>query len=331
VESTWSTRGQSPESRPAFGLSSFRLTANQPGAGLSLTAAPQNAFTRLTVCAETAPGAGGYVVTLGQLTTHVSLSDPSVRVACANFEAQQPQTVATLTTEGGPVTLTSWASFSDKPGVVVSNLGVVGTQLRHFAETSDAAVGEELRAYRPDLIVLAFGTNEGFSGHFDAYAYEAGLRNQITRLRRLSGNVPILLLGPPDAETRRRDLLHNDDSGAPAASEAARPLNIDDLLDAAPTPDSEPPPSSRSDLPWYPPPALAQIRAIQRRVAASMGTAFWDWCAAEGGPGSADRMANSVPPLRRGDHVHYTTAGGAVIARMLQSDLDAAAASPRAD
>ena len=58
-----------------------------------------------------------------------------------------------LTTDGGPVTITSWATFRDSGGVVLSNVGVVGSQLVHFARNDDAVLAEELRSYRPDLIV----------------------------------------------------------------------------------------------------------------------------------------------------------------------------------
>jgi lysophospholipase L1-like esterase len=217
-----------------------------------------------------------------------------------------------LTTAGGAVTLLSWASFNDVGGVVVSNLGVVGTELKHFARTDDQAVAEELKAYKPDLIVLAFGTNDGFVGHFDAAGYEARLRQQIARLKRLSGGVPILVLGAPDAETRIGALAHNDDP-----SETADPY--------APLPEGPRPYSSAfRTADWFSPPALAHVRRIQRRVAAETGVAFWDWGARMGGPGAADRWASATPQLTRADHVHTTTAGGAVVAGLLQSDLEMA-------
>jgi lysophospholipase L1-like esterase len=151
--------------------------------------------------------------------------------------------------------------------------------------------------------VLAFGTNEGFAGRFDDDAYEAILRAQIERLKRLAGGAPILILGAPDAETDRRALAHN-----------AQPLPGE--------------PSAPGEGGWFEPPALARARAIQRRVALAEGAAFWDWAAAMGGPGTAQDWATREPPLMRRDRVHYTTLGGARIAGLLQADLDAAAAAP---
>jgi lysophospholipase L1-like esterase len=290
-------KGLAPsDDRAVFGVSGFRLTALRDGASISITAEPKAAFNRLVVCAVTGPGAGGYVVNLGPVVTRVSLAGPT-GAACNTFLAPVRQDAATLTTQGGPVTLLSWASFTGASGVVVSNLGVVGAQLRHFERTNDRAVAEELRAYAPDLIVLEFGTNEGFVEHFDPVDYEYVLRAAIVRLRRLSQAAPILVLGAPDANTDRPDLAHNAGSYGGYASGA-----------------------------WFPPPALAEIRAIQKRVALSEGAAYWDWGQRMGGPGTADRWANMDPPRMRRDRVHYTSAGGAEIARLLQDDLDRAEA-----
>jgi lysophospholipase L1-like esterase len=290
-------KGLAPsDDRAVFGVSGFRLTALRDGAAIGITAEPQAAFNRLIVCAVTGPGAGGYVVNMGPVVTRVSLAGPT-GTACNTFQAPFRQVSATLTTQGGPVTLLSWASFTGASGVVVSNLGVVGAQLRHFERTNDRAVAEELRAYAPDLIVLEFGTNEGFVEHFDPVDYEYVLRAAIVRLRRLSQAAPILVLGAPDADTDRPDLAHNAGSFGGYVGGA-----------------------------WFPPPALAEIRAIQKRVALSEGAAYWDWGERMGGPGTADHWANMDPPRMRRDRVHYTTAGGAEIARLLQEDLDRAEA-----
>ena len=294
-----SSAAQDPATRPLFGLSGYRLTSLRAGAKVSMTAEPDAAFTRLTVCAERAPGAGAFVISLGTTTTRVPLAADAPSIGCTTLQVKEPQTWAEVAVEDGPVTLTSWAAFADDGGVAVSNLGVVGAQLRHFAETDDQAVAEELRAYRPDLIVLAYGTNEGFGDAFDASAYAALLRAQIERLRRLSGGIPILVLGAPDAERK---------TAAPAPP--VRKLRWRRRAAA---------------YPWATPPALALVRGAQKRVALAEGAAFWDWAAGMGGQGAARRWSAAEPPLMRPDHVHFTAAGGAKIAQALDADLDAAA------
>jgi lysophospholipase L1-like esterase len=285
-----------------FGAAGYRQTAQTAGARMTMSADTADfGFKRFVVCAVEAPGAGAYTIRLGEAVTHVSLDAPETKLGCTTVHTEHRQSLAEVDVDSGPVTLTSWGSFGDDGGVTVSNFGVVGTQIKHYAVTDDAAVRAELETYAPDLIVLEFGTNDGFVGHFDPEDYELTLRSQIARLQRLSNRTPILLLGAPDADTDRTDLAANGpaDAGTPRPGPGF----------------------------WYPPPALADVREIQRRVARSMGIAFWDWSRRMGGPGTADRWANADPPLMRKDRVHYTADGGRKLAALLDADFEAAKAA----
>lgn len=172
-----------------------------------------------------------------------------------------------------------------RPGVALSNLGVVGATLADLAARDEAVAAVELAAWRPSLIVLAFGTNEGFDDALDPVAYEGLLRGQIARMRRLAPEASLMILGAPDALR----------SGAASGCSA-------DRLRA-------------------PPPSLALVRDVQRRVAADMGVAFWDWHGRMGGDCSADRLALRAEPLMRGDRVHFTGAGADWIGGVLAGDL----------
>ncbi|RZJ82863.1 MAG: hypothetical protein EON88_29695, partial [Brevundimonas sp.] len=173
-------------------------------------------------------------------------------------------------------------------GVMVSNLGRVGASLRDLAARDEATAAAELAAWRPDLIVLAFGVNEGFDDGLDGAAYETLLRGQVARLRRLAPGASLMLLGAPDA-------LRGGTAGGCSA----------DGLRA-------------------PPPKLAVVRDMQRRVAADLGVAFWDWHGRMGGDCSSDRLALRAEPLMRGDRVHFTSAGADWIGGVLSGDLTGA-------
>jgi lysophospholipase L1-like esterase len=281
-----------------IGLSSFSLTSTVPGATMALSAdAPAMAFDRFVLCALAGMRAKRVTVRTGEGAQAVDLTSDIVEPRCTTLRFAAPQSSVEVSADAGPVTLTSWATFRDDGGVVLSNVGIVGSQLQHFARTDDAVLAEELRAYAPDLIVLAFGTNEGFAPSIDTAAYEATLRTQIVRLRRLSPDVPILLLGPPDALSRREE-LRGGQGNCPVIAGVA---------------------------PVFAPPGLAQVRAVQRKVAADLHIAWWDWQARMGGLCAAERWVNQAPPLMRGDYVHFKTPGGAALARALQDDLDHAA------
>ncbi|MDB5719141.1 MAG: hypothetical protein JWM38_2568 [Sphingomonas bacterium] len=356
--------------RPALGVSGFSLTSQRPGARIALAADPNEMFDRFTICGLAASNAGALSIRIGAEVTRFNLDSNSARPECRTISSPAPQSAVDIVAEGGPVTITSWASFRDAGGVALSNVGVVGSQLVHFARTDDAVLAEELRAYRPDLIVLAFGTNEGFAPRFTPSEYEITLRTQIGRLRRIAGNVPILLLGAPDASSRRAEMKTNAPGPVPAPcreagvtpvayrppvaaiTPAASPPSADTLAGimagvraeageggapgdpviALPAP--APPrvvvpavsvgaPSGRPPL--FPPAGLASVREVQRRVAASLNVALWDWEARMGGRCSAPGWVRASPPLMRGDYVHFTSAGGQEIAARLQADLDWAA------
>jgi lysophospholipase L1-like esterase len=275
-----------------LGLSSYSLTSTVPGATMGLVADPGHSFDRFVVCALAGPDSGALEVRLGDGTTRwIVLAAPEPMPHCETIRTVAEQSTVTLTAPDRPVTLASWAVFDDNGGVALSNLGVVGAQLLHFGRTADALLAEELRAYTPDLIVLAFGTNEGCGPTIDATAYETVLRGQIARLQALSPGVPLLLLGPPDALSRNAALRGN----------AAR--------------------CRGSSL--FAPAGIEAVRQVQRKVAGELDLAWWDWQAAMGGPCSAARWFESG--LMRADRVHFRTAGGAVVAHALVADLDRAA------
>lgn len=335
---------------PPLGLSAFTLTSFTDGAAMALLADPNEAFDRFTVCAIMRPGAGTLTLHAGTQSASFDLNSPNERPECRTMKLSSPATTADLSVAGGPATLTSWATFRDEGGVALSNLGVVGSQLIHWARTDDAVLTEELTNYRPDLIVLAFGTNEGFSPRVNDFEYEVTLRTQIGRIRRLAGNVPILVLGAPDALSRRSEMRANassgeasPDCGTPtAAAPADQPGVIETIMDrlrnsigmapSEPTP-VQPPAASPAPMatgtsrgPLFPPAGLKTVRDVQRRVAAQLNVAFWDWEGRMGGRCTADIWVHATPPLMRGDYVHYTSAGGKEIALRLQDDLDKAAA-----
>lgn len=353
--------GRASATPQPLGLSAFSLTAAAPGATMALDAEPQEKFDRVVVCALSRPGAGSIVIRAGEKIVRMALNSATDRPECQTVTLGAPAQHVDLATEDGPVTVTSWGTFLDNGGVALSNLGVVGSQLIHFSRTDDMVLAEELRAYQPDLIVIAFGTNEGFGPRFTGFDYEVLLRSQIARLRRLAGNVPILLLGAPDALTRRPDLKGNGAGDASACTDNLPPLTpppppvatessgfaatmakigsflgVTATSENGGTPPASVPATSYSPMPsnsaapgklaLFPPPALDAVREVQARVASSLHTGFWDWQFRMGGRCTALRWARAATPLMRGDYVHYTSAGGREIAQRLQTDLDAAAA-----
>jgi lysophospholipase L1-like esterase len=281
---------------PPLGISGFTQTVSAPNETIGITTdSPDQNFDRVILCAIAQPGGGTFILRMGAEEHRWSLDAPQVQPACRTVDSVSPVASASVTTEdAGVVTITSFGTFRKRGGVVLSNLGVVGSQLSHLGRTDDAVLRAEFAAYRPDLIVLAYGTNEGFSPSGSGDGFENSIRAQVMRIRRLAGaNVPIMLLGAPDAGTSNGGL-----SGGISCGEG-----------------------------WYEPRLLSVVRDRQARVARDLRLAFWNWAAAMGGRCASYQWV--LTTQMRGDHVHFTRTGGDRIGAMLDADIARAAATVR--
>lgn len=268
--------------RAGVGLTGVQAVTVQPGGSLTIRRdSIPAAFMRIGLCGE---GPGRLEVAADDASWTLDFGPERCAVLFTDAAPRQVR----LRALDGVLDLHDVRLTNIAPGVEVSNLGVVGATLRDLAARDQAVVARELAAWEPALIILAFGTNEGFDDGLDVRAYEALLRGQILRLRRLAPRASLMILGAPDA-------LRNGGSNGCSAD------------------------GRRS-----PPPTLAVVRDVQRRVAADTGVAFWDWHGRMGGDCSADRLATRDEPLMRGDRVHFTSVGSDWIGSLLHADLMAA-------
>ncbi len=302
-----------------FGVSGWRLSSTAPGAELTYTMAPEAPFSRVVVCGLSHPGSRSLAVATGGQSVVWPLKGPDDRPFCRTLDLRAPCTELRLVADAH-ITLTSVGLFDDHPGVIVSNLGLIGARFSDLAQRDDALLRTELYAYAPDLIIIAFGTNDGFAAHLDADALGALAGEQIKRLKRLDPGAAILVLGPPDGNTIRPDIPED---GIHNLNFACGPLTEDERLHYDELTVAHDPDLAR----WYPPPNLRDVTAWLRRTAEINGAGFWDWGARMGGECSAHAWRQSEPPLMRGDHVHFTSAGGEAVARLLFDDLMATAES----
>jgi lysophospholipase L1-like esterase len=296
-----------------FGLSGWRLVSTRPGASITLRADPEATFDRVTACALAGPDAGELRIITDDVEKRMPLAAIDVQPVCRTFALPTPQARLAFVARGR-VKLLSFATWRERPGVVLSNLGVVGTQLGDFAARDDGVMRAELQAYKPDLIILAYGTNDGFEDHVDPVGYQAVAKAQIERLQRLAPGVPVLVVGPPDADTVRKDIPRD---GVHDVGFDCAPLSPSETADFDALTAEKSPELAR----WFPPPGLAIVRDAERKAAEQAGAAFWDWAARMGGACSAHRLSREDPRLVRGDHIHFTSDGGRMVADLLMSDL----------
>ncbi|WP_272694301.1 SGNH/GDSL hydrolase family protein [Providencia sp. PROV036] len=145
--------------------------------------------------------------------------------------------------KGNGLKIGGWLVRSQKPGVMLSALGLNGATLS-MADKWQPQWSETLAQMSPDMVILAYGTNEAFNDTLDLAAYEQNLRAKIRLIRQQMPNSVILLIGPNDS------LKFNN----AASCQAQMPVN------------------------------LMSVIQIQKTVAAQENTLFWDWQAFMGGP-----------------------------------------------
>lgn len=98
----------------------------------------------------------------------------------------------------GEVRLFGVTAEREQPGVVIDTLGIAGTRAANLLRWDQDVLADNLRHRKPDLIVLAYGTNEATDEDQSMTRYRADLREVLTRLQAAAPQASCLLVGPGD-------------------------------------------------------------------------------------------------------------------------------------
>jgi lysophospholipase L1-like esterase len=158
------------------------------------------------------------------------------------------------------------------PGITLDALGNNGSVANVINRWDATTLRSQLQWRNPQLIILAYGTNEAFGPNIVPETYEAELRQAIRALRAAAPNAAILLMGAP-------------------SSAKSRPPHING--------------GCRIPLP----PSLIKVQNSQRRIARQEKTLYWDWAAFMGGNCGAQLWLKQKPALMRPDLIHMSAEG----------------------
>jgi lysophospholipase L1-like esterase len=103
-----------------------------------------------------------------------------------------------MRTLGGAVRLLSVTLEDAGSGVVYSPLGVIGARAENLLHVDEEFFARQIAWEDPDLVVLAFGTNEASGAGVDEMLQAAKIGEVIDHIRRAVPATSILLIGPPD-------------------------------------------------------------------------------------------------------------------------------------
>ena len=283
-----------PKDNPgvALGLDAVAAESEPRDAVMTIASTEPAGFDRFAVEYLTQPNGSSFTVSVdGGAPARVSTAAALTAIARLDLPLDHMARQVELRAEGRPpVVLLGWDVERRTPGVIYENHGTIGATVGLLGQMTPEAVSYEMAERRPALLIVAFGTNEGFDDDLDLTRYTGRFAENVAALRRAAHGVPVLILGAPDGN------------------------RLDKGCTAAPCGSSDP-------CAWHEPAKLASVRDIERRAAAENGWAYWDWFGAMGGVCSIDRMSHADPPLAMPDHVHLSTPGYEAMADLLFGDL----------
>lgn len=300
-----------------FGLAGYRQTARGAGEVMVLTSDSFAGFDRAWLQIAAQPGGGRLLVLADGLpVTEIGTDSdrPEARLVTLTIPAGA-RSLRVETLDDAPTSIAGWGVGRDQPGVELDAIGIGGATLSVIDRWAPDRVAAEIADRDPSLIILAFGTNEGFDDTLDLAAYSDLWRIRLGQVRRWAPNAAIAVIGPPDGNRRARGCPAIDDPDqaicAPL-SQVETASYLDLIADDGDGPDL---------CRWHPPPSLAQVRAIQQQAAAAQGAWFWDWSEVMGGACGIHEWVVAATPLAYGDHVHMRDDGYVLSADRFYSAL----------
>jgi lysophospholipase L1-like esterase len=141
----------------------------------------------------------------GTRAGHVSTRGASGSAWRAFTASDGPHRVEIDATGDGDVRVFGAILGRDQVGVVYDALGINGARVTNALAWDEAHMAEQIRHRAPDLVVLAYGTNESGDTDVPIETYERQLVDLLGRIARAAPSASCMLLGPPDRALHTHD------------------------------------------------------------------------------------------------------------------------------
>jgi lysophospholipase L1-like esterase len=291
---------QKSQSLPPFSLSGFIASATNSGEIISLSADAAMPYQDIEIGARAGPEKGAIEVSVdkvvlmrrslaGSTEAPITLSVGAPPVpAVARHRTRHLREISIKVTDNGPVDLSGISIFDRSAGVSFSNIGFSGATVGVIDKFDSRVIESELERLAPDVVILAFGTNERCHDDTDLAGYRALYSRVIGKIRTALPNTRLVMILPADAERL-----------PPACAAAAAAATC-----AVPTQEMDPQ-SSEPVCVWRIPPKLDAIRETERDIAQQEKIPVWDWSRLVP-PACGAHIWSSERHLMTADHVHYS-------------------------
>lgn len=177
-----------------------------------LLAVPQFAGASLTIKAKQAESTQHFKVSIRQQTGDTALTGRDAQGRIFSIEApikngtwQVVEFVAEppFTIQAGQSKQTAiggwWGKNQSGQGAIVSALGINGAQLSYWDRWNQQGWQTELSAVSPNLLILAYGTNEAYNNNLDVERTRQTLIEKIRAIRAASPQTAVMIVSAPES------------------------------------------------------------------------------------------------------------------------------------
>jgi lysophospholipase L1-like esterase len=289
ADDAWTYKAMASTDEPDhFWLSGYTATVTQSGAKVTFTAKTQQAFDAIDVSFLKNNGGGRANILLdGTIVDQVSLDgrpgDPLIRrLMPPDGKVGSFKTLQVVTSSGGPVEFSGVFVDQRKSGVSYLSVGFPGARVTVLKRMAPENLADDMSRIDPDMVVLAFGTNEGFDDNLDIDAYKQTLAGIVGDMLKANPRLKVVIVGPPPAARKENSCTDvRTQCGSPPIAGSC----------------------------WAQPPKLNSVRDAEREVAKAQGAIFWDWSSVLPTACALELGHLGDPAIFGPDRVHMTGTG----------------------
>jgi lysophospholipase L1-like esterase len=202
-------------------------------------------------------------------------SDPQIQI-----NAQNPISTIKLRLVSGTIVLNGFIpAYSSPAKLILDTMAIPSATMKPWAFI-DPLIFSSIQKDPYDLVIFAYGTNEGAQPNWNATQYGYDLRAALVGMRKAYPEAACVLIGPTDRG------LYN--QKARKQKKGVNPAKYDML--------------KYSKIHY-------EITQIQQIIGQEYACISWSWQAAMGGMGGAYQWLYASPPLMSKDLTHLTISG----------------------
>ncbi len=223
------------------------------------------------------------VVVDSELKLNQTLKNGNNEVIVLQIHLQEAKSITNLeikTLTDGPVTIMGLRVENLQFGLTLSRVGFPGATVDILRRYNSELFQDELLRLNPSVLILAFGTNEGFNDNLEIKSYQSRYAEIIKRIKNILPNTNVVIIAPPHAAR-----VKGKSKDVPNACMNEIPPNLD------------------------------RVRQAMLALAQSENVLVWDWSTLMSGQCPAREWTLSNPKLMSEDHVHMTKAGYEISAK----------------